>query len=430
MAHMHNAVWEADLASNLSRRDRRGGPYEAYVPDTVASRPVVIPPDLAQRAANTERAIRALASRPGAAGLSGIARFLLRSEAIASSMIEGIAPSPAQVAIAELSHNEDVRGFSDQAALVANNITVLHRATQEMVSARELSTADIVSLHAALLPNEQQHRGFRTVQNWIGGSNWHPLDADFVPPPHDEVLRLMTDLAVYLNGATHGPLIQAGLAHAQFETIHPFTDGNGRVGRALIHTVMSRGGLASDAILPISMVLSTLSNDYVRGLSAYRYIGDALSDEAVDGIATWLTVFIDAAAIAVNQALGLASDIASLQEQWALQLRNHRVVAGLRAEPRANSASSRLLDLLPEAPVLTTKTVQRILEVSFPSARAALEELADGGILSRKSLERGTTGYLARDVLDLIGLAERRLASTRFDTRVSKPVRSAPALPS
>ncbi|MCZ4552194.1 Fic family protein [Gordonia rubripertincta] len=404
MAHMHNAVWEADLASNLSRRDRRGGPYEAYVPDTVASRPVVIPPDLAQRAANTERAIRALASRPGAAGLSGIARFLLRSEAIASSMIEGIAPSPAQVAIAELSHNEDVRGFSDQAALVANNITVLRRATQEMGSARELSTADIVSLHAALLPNEQQHRGFRTVKNWIGGSNWHPLDADFVPPPHDEVLRLMTDLAVYLNGATHGPLIQAGLAHAQFETIHPFTDGNGRVGRALIHTVMSRGGLASDAILPISMVLSTRSNDYVRGLSAYRYIGDALSDEAVDGIATWLTVFIEAAAIAVNQALGLASDIAALQEQWALQLRNHRVVAGLRAEPRANSASSRLLDLLPEAPVLTTKTVQRILEVSFPSARAALEELADGGILSRKSLDRGTTGYLALDVLDLIGL--------------------------
>lgn len=430
MAHMHNAVWEADLASNLSRRDRRGGPYEAYVPDTVASRPVVIPPDLAQRAANTERAIRALASRPGAAGLSGIARFLLRSEAIASSMIEGIAPSPAQVAIAELSHNEDVRGFSDQAALVANNIMVLHRATQEMVSARELSTADIVSLHAALLPNEQQHRGFRTVQNWIGGSNWHPLDADFVPPPHDEVLRLMTDLAVYLNGATHGPLIQAGLAHAQFETIHPFTDGNGRVGRALIHTVMSRGGLASDAILPISMVLSTRSNDYVRALSAYRYIGDARSDDAVDGTATWLTVFIDAAAIAVNQALGLASDVAALQEQWALQLRNHRVVAGLRAEPRANSASSRLLGMLPEAPVLTTKTVQRILEVSFPSARAALEELADGGILSRKSLDRGTTGYLARDVLDLIGLAERRLASTRFDTRVSKPVRSAPALPS
>lgn len=153
-------------------------------------------------------------------------------------MIEGIAPSPAQVALAELSHDEDIRGFSDQAALVANNITVLHRATQELVTTRELTTTDIVSLHTALLPNEQQHRGLRTVQNWIGGSNWHPLDADFVPPSHNEVPRLLADLPAYLNGAAHGPLTQAGLVHAQFETIHPFTDGNGRVGRALIHTIM------------------------------------------------------------------------------------------------------------------------------------------------------------------------------------------------
>ena len=154
---------------------------------------------------------------------------------------------------------EQVRGFSEHARLVANNITVLRRATQDLVDTHEVSVDDIVALHAALLPDERHH-GLREVQNWIGGSNWHPLDADFVPPPWDQVARLLDDLVGFLNGSSTGPLIQAALVHAQFETIHPFTDGNGRVGRALIHTVLARRGLAPGAVLPISLVLATLSD--------------------------------------------------------------------------------------------------------------------------------------------------------------------------
>lgn len=428
MAQLGERMWVSDPAENRTRRDRRGGPYQPYVPDLLTPRPIVLPPDLSRRAATAERMIRDLVTGAGTSGLSGIARFLLRSEAIASSMIEGITPSPAQVAIAELAQQEDIRGFSTQAALVANNITVLRRATQELVDTAAVTTDDIVSLHRLLLADEKHH-GIRTVQNWIGGSNWHPLDADFVPPPPDEVPRLMEDLTTYLNGALHGPLLQAGIVHAQFETIHPFTDGNGRVGRALIHTVLSRGGLSPNAILPISLVLSTLSSAYVRGLGDYRYIGDASSETATAGTARWLDIFIDATTIAIDQAQRVAADIAALQTGWMIRLSESRSSAGLRPEPRANSASARLLSVLPEAPVLTAKTVQRILQVSFPAARGALEELADSGILTRKSVDRGTTGYLARDVLDLVGLAERRLASTQFDTRVSLPARPVPATP-
>jgi len=88
----------------------------------------------------------------------------------------------------------------------------------------------------------------------LGGTSYHPIEADFVPPPPDLVPGLIEDLLRYLNGATHAPLIQAALIHAQFETIHPFTDGNGRVGRALIHTVLTRRGLLPGMVLPTSAV--------------------------------------------------------------------------------------------------------------------------------------------------------------------------------
>lgn len=428
MAELRQVYWEPTHGRRLVARDRRGGRYAAYIPDNLCNRPIQIPSELSVSAAMVERQIHRLADWPGEKDLEGISRFLLRSEAIASSMIEGIAPSPQQVAIAELAQQERIRGFTARAGLVANNITVLRRAATELVQAPAVTVDDIIALHSSLLPDDKHH-GLREVQNWIGGSHWNPLEADFVPPPPDTVSDLMGDFVTYLNGSSHGPLIQAGLIHAQFETIHPFTDGNGRVGRALIHTVLARRGLAPRAILPVSLVLATLRDSYIGGLSAFRYLGDPSSVAAVHGVATWLENFVRATEIAVEQAERLAGEIAVLREEWSHRLADWRTEQGLRPEPRAGSATSRILGMLSETPMLTARTVQRLLDVSFPRARDALEELAEGGVLSRKSVDRGTTGYLASEVLDLVGLTERRLASTRFDTRVSKPIRPAPALP-
>ena len=428
MAELRELHWEPTHGRGLVARDRRGGRYAAYVPDRLCDRPILIPAALSTFAATVERKILRLADGPTAKNLEGISRFLLRSEAIASSMIEGIAPSPQQVALAELAQEERIRGFSAQAGLVANNITVLRRAATELVRAPAVAVSDIVALHANLLP-EDKHHGLREVQNWIGGSNWNPLDAAFVPPPADALSDLMDDFVTYLNGSAHGPLIQAGLVHAQFETIHPFTDGNGRVGRALIHMVLARRGLAPRAILPVSLVLATLHDRYIDGLAAFRYLGEPLSDPAVNGVAMWLQAFVDAAEIAVEQSERLAGEIELLREEWTGRLADWRTEHGKRPEPRAGSATSRILGMLSEAPMLTARTVQRLLDVSFPRARDALDDLAGAGVLSRKSVDRGATGFLADEVLDLVGLAERRLASTRFDTRVSKPIRVAPALP-
>ncbi|MGP3911765.1 Fic family protein [Nonomuraea sp. 10N515B] len=367
-----------------------------------------------------EGLVRRLTAHPAGDGVDGLARFLLRSEAIASSRIEGLQASPQQVALAELAAHEIgvTRGFTATAALVANNVTALRRAVTELVSAAVLSTEDVVALHTVLLPDEK-HLGLREVQNWVGGSDWHPLDAEFVPPPPEHVRPLMDDLVSYANSAVHAPLIQAALVHAQFETIHPFTDGNGRVGRALIHTVLGRRGLTPSAILPISLVLLTRSDEYVAGLTAYRHIGEGGSPEAQEGVNEWLRVFLEASATAAEQAERFADELHELHDEWLQRHRDYREAQGLRPMPRADSAVARLLNLLPAAPLVTARTVQCLLSVTHPAARQALEELAGAGILHAKQMERNTKGYLAWDIFDLLTLTERRLASTRWNTRES-----------
>ncbi|GAA0995317.1 Fic family protein [Acrocarpospora macrocephala] len=419
------AVWDAP-----SKKHRRGGVYRPYVPDPLVGRSLVLGPQLARDVAKVEGKVQRLVAHPAIHGLEGFARFLLRSEALASSRIEGLQTSPQQVALAELAGQDDgvSKGFTATARLVANNVTAIRQAVTELVAVDAVSVDDIVALHRVLLPDERHH-GLRGMQNWVGGGVWHPLDAEFVPPPPEYVQPLMDDLAAYVNGAQHAALVQAALAHAQFETIHPFTDGNGRVGRALIHTVLARRGLTRSAILPISLVLLTQSDAYVAGLTAYRYRGEASSPEAESGLARWLEVFLEATSTAVEQADTFADDLIELHEEWVERLQRFRISRNLRPAPRADSAVARLLGLLPAAPVVTARTVERLLRVTHPAARQALEELAGAGILAPKQLERNTTGYLARQVFDLLTLTERRLASTRWDTRESVPQRVVPARP-
>ena len=153
-------------------------------------------------------------------------------------------------------------------------------ATSALAQAETLTVDHVVELHRSLLPEEPRHHGLRTVQNWIGTSSRSPIGAAYVPPAPEQVPELMADLVDYINGAAHAPLVQAAVIHAQFETIHPFTDGNGRVGRALIHTVLSRRGLTDRAVLPISLVLATLRDQYIAGLTAFRHSSPTGSAEA------------------------------------------------------------------------------------------------------------------------------------------------------
>ena len=144
-----------------------------------------------------------------------------------------------------------------------------------------------------------------------------------------------------MNGGVHAPLVQAGLVHAQFETIHPFRDGNGRVGRALIHTVLVRRGLTRHAVLPISPVLLTRSQDYVQGLTDYRYNGPPTSLPAQEAVSAWLRVFLLAVGTAVTQAEQFAASLEELRLRWEQDVAAKRREQNLRETPRADSATSR-----------------------------------------------------------------------------------------
>lgn len=419
-------MWLSSIESGLPRRDRRSGTYRRYVPDLMLGSPLLLPPDVDELVAKAERAVRNLAG--DAHDLASIARFLLRSEAIASSRIEGISPSAHQVALAELGTHEAVPDVSTQARLVANNMTVLQEARTALVAAPTLTVEQLLELHAALLPDEPHHHGIRTVQNWIGGSDRHPLDADFVPPAPERVSALLEDLLSYLGGGGHSAIVQAGLAHAQFETLHPFTDGNGRVGRALIHTVLTRRGLTTEAVLPVSLILSTLRGDYVDGLTAYRHSDPVDTPGFHAARAAWLRVFASAVLTSTEQAHRLITDLADLRADWEERLNHARSTLGKVRGIRSDSATALVVRDLPATPVLTSATVQRIHKVSHVAADRALAELVSADILHMHE-RRGVRYYQARDVLNLVTVTERRLASTKFDTRTSPPSRPVPARP-
>jgi Fic family protein len=160
-------------------------------------------------------------------------------------------------------------------------------------------------------------------------------------------------------------------------------------------------------VLPVSLVLSTLRESYVRSLNAYRYVGDPDGAEAMTGIGDWLTTFLNACLAAASQATQLALEVRDLELSWHARIAAHRAAVGKRTTPRADSATAHILTRLTEVPVMTTATALRILHISFPAARAALENLAETGVLRRKTVDRGSTAYIADEVLGLITYAER-----------------------
>lgn len=430
MADWDDAFWPGiDSAPRI--RDTRSGHFARYVPDLLNQRPMRFPLELGRLAAQVEMNVRKLDGNPGSRGLEALSRFLLRSEAIASSRIEGLSVSPQNVGLAELMQaNELPQARADSAAFeVAALIATVREATQRIADTDVVQASHVETLQQLLVGKDSPLSGVRKEQNWIGGSDYHPLEAEFVPPEPRAVPPLLDDLAAFMNRGDQAALVQAALVHAQFETVHPFRDGNGRVGRALIHTVLVRRGLTRTALLPISAVLLTQSDQYVAGLTAYRYRGPIESDACASAIAQWVRVFLLAVDTSVKLAQQFADELEDLRGEWDEALASHRKTSGVRAAPRTDSATARILATLQENPILTPTIVRRHLDISQLSARNALETMADAGILTRRRLDGRTMCYLATAVFDMIALSERALSSTKWDTRESAPIRTTPARP-
>ncbi len=370
--------------------------------------------------ADAERAVARLnAEATALADTEALARILLRAESVASSRIEGLEIGARRLLRAEVVRS--MRGpTSDVTATeVLGNIDAMHYGLDRIGPGEELTVELVLELHRRLLAGTrlQEHGGhFRDEQNWIGGSDYNPCSADFVPPPPELVNELMADLIVFCNGDELPAIAQAAIAHAQFETIHPFVDGNGRTGRALIHLVLRRRGLARRVLPPVSLVLATLARDYVGGLTVTRYVGSASSDEATAGANHWIATFAAACTRAVSDAGSFESRVSELEREWRARL----------GRVRANSATDLLLRRLPGAPVVTADSAASLIGRTFKPANQAIQRLVEAGILRQVTLGRRNRAYEAPEIVDAFADLERQLASPAADTLASAPTRPVP----
>ena len=420
MARVVRRRWQTDLDRGLPRRDRRSCEYEAYVPDPLVDRPIVLDADVAADVADAERGITELDVKASVlVDTEALARLLLRAESVASSRIEGLEVGGRRLLRAEAARVLGEEPNDVTAAEVLGNIDAMTWAIQSVKESEPISLDHLLGVHRRLLTGTRlaAHGGeIRMEQNWIGGSSYNPCSAAFVPPPPELVPQLLEDLCAFCNSDTLPAVTQAAVVHAQFETIHPFVDGNGRTGRALIHLVLRRRGLATRVIIPISLILATRAQSYIDGLTGTRYRGPATSRDAHDGCNRWMALFAAACRRAAADADGFEARVRKLEHGWRERL----------GSIRAGSSVDLLLSALPGAPILTVRAAAALLGRSFEATNQAVDRLTEAGILQQVKVGRRNRAFETPDILKAFTDLERQLASPEADTRLSPPVRSVP----
>ncbi len=414
--------WTPEPGVGLTGRDRQGCDYEAYVPDPLSRSAQRLDGATAADVAEAELAIARLNHEVTAlADSEAVARLLLRAEAVASSRIEGLEVGGRRLLRAEVARELEGRESDVTAAEVLNNIEAMRWAVETLSMRATITVEEVLAVHGRLLAGTRLDRyagQLREVQNWIGGSSFNPCTAAFVPPPPGDVPALLRDFCDFCNGDALPAVAQAAIAHAQFETIHPFVDGNGRVGRALIHVILRRRGLAPRLVPPISLVLATWSDDYVAGLTGTRYRGDR-GDDANEGINAWISLFAGACRRAVADAEEYESRVLELQETWRRRL----------GRVRQSSAVALLLDALAGAPLVTVQSAAALTGRSVQAVNAAIPRLVEAGVLRQTTVGRRNRAFEATELIDSFTALERRLASPEADTWTSPPRRPVPSRP-
>ncbi|GAA1409562.1 MULTISPECIES: Fic family protein [Oerskovia] len=343
----------------------------------------------AEEAADIERAAVDITRLDAVHGpvLSSFATFLLRTEAVASSRIERHDASLADLARATIG----MKSGKDAQVTVA-----AARAVSRLVDAAgragTIELDDLLAAHRTLLkddPLDGPTAGtLRTVQNWIGGSDWSPRGAVHVPPPPELVPGYMEDLIAFLRRDDLPAVAQAAIAHAQFESIHPFTDGNGRIGRALIGAVWRRRGLAPTLVVPVASAMLADTGEYFARVNAYR-----------DGrVAQFVRYLATSASAAAREARISADNLSELPAAWRGEVR-----------PRAGSAAAALLDGLLDHPVLDGDLARQVAGTSAAAAYEALHRLTEAGVLSQLSTSQRHGVWAATEVLGEIDDLTRRL---------------------
>lgn len=373
-------TWEAPVEAGYGLADlraaqRQAGKYDAAIPASIAELAVTLPAAVLVDAEEASNEITRFDAELGDE-IAPFSSVLLRSESAASSNIENLTASARAIAEAEALGDTSRRN----ATLIVSNTEAMKAA---VALADHLDEHAILAMHAALMrDNDPASAGrWRTEQVWIGGGNFGPRGAEYIAPHHTRVPDTIADLIDFTRRTDVPALPQIAIAHAQFETIHPFTDGNGRTGRALIQAMLRQKRLTRQITVPVSAGLLTDTDGYFDALGAYRQ-GD---------IAPIVARLSEASLLAVANGRQLVAELRSIRVEW-----NSRIAA------RRDSAVHRVADLLIKHPVLNARFLQRELGIRTGNARRYIDPLAEAGIIVEFTDRARNRAWRAPEVLSAL----------------------------
>jgi len=360
----------------MTRRDQAAqrDHYEAAIAPAIAALDYAPSQQVAAAAEDAATEIARFDAELGSE-IAPFSAILLRSESTASSNIEQLTASARSVALAELGDTSK----ANASLIVANTA-----ATKSAVALADKLDADsILQMHRTLMetidPGEAGK--WRTQQVWIGGSSFGPSGAMYVAPHHDRVPAAIDDLIAYMRRDDIPVLIQAAIAHAQFETIHPFTDGNGRTGRALIHALLRGKGLTRKVTVPVSAGLLADTDSYFDALTTYR---DGDPEPIILAAA-------NASFKAIANGRQLVEDLRRIRESWRERIR-----------ARSHSATWEVADLLIRQPVVNAKTLNEQLGIGPTHVRRHMDVLAAAGVVQLTKVHQRGVFWRAQEVLDVL----------------------------
>ena len=402
----------------FTRAERLGGSYELYFPDPLVGREFDLSADVL---AALEDAAGDLARLDATAAVltnsDALARLLLRAEAVGSSQIEGLVVGARRLLKADVLRD---RSRDVTAEEVLGAVDAMTWVTESVQAGDKLEVDHLLEAHRRLMaqsPTPEYGGEVRYLQNWIGGRS--PAEAYYVPPPARLVPDLLADLMTFVRESRLPVLAKTAIAHAQFETIHPFADGNGRTGRALIHLILRADGLVTRTVPPVSLSLATHATQYIEALTAFRYVGRPTTAKAKSAANPWLRMFATACSHATAEAARFEQTAADLKTAWRER----------SAPVRAGSATELLIEALPAAPVLTLAAAAQLIDRSQQAANQGLARLVEANVLREVTDGRRHRVYEAPELIDAFTLLERRFASPVADTRIEPPSRPVPSKP-
>ena len=369
-------AWERDYDElsliPKSRRRKILPTYEAALPAKIAQLKVNLPTEIQRRIADVEVAVTRFDEAEGARDWD-LPALLLRSESSSSSQIERLTSSVRNVALAELSDRAPAN-----ALLIAGNVAAMREALRQGGS---VSIDSICRIHDVLMAGTSEIEGLRDEQVWIGGTPYSPHGASFVPPHASRVPECIDDLIGFGVREDVPPVAKEAIFHAQFETIHPFTDGNGRTGRALVHRMLANDEVLLHSTLPVSAGLLHDVERYMKALDAYH-------EGEVEPI---ISCFADALELAVVIGLRIAADVDTVLDAWRAANTD-----------RAGSASYSLPALLVEQPVVNVAYVADRLGITDRAARNLIETACERSILSKMGNAKRGAFYQADELIEVL----------------------------